>query len=94
MPKEVFYWEWEDAFQKFGFGDGDCPCHTQDIIGLLEGTGWECSYVDGIHNQHIFEMVRGDIKIEFDGYEDNSVIRNRLPADVVTALDKEFPNEK
>ncbi len=57
MPRTVIQWEWEDAFSKFGFGDGDGMNHTQTIADFIETLGYEV-YCDswGIHNYMIFDI--------------------------------------
>jgi hypothetical protein len=93
MPKTIQEWTWEEAFQKFGFGDGNETIHTDDIVSLLASMGWGYNYADSSHNQYIFMLEKGGAVIEFDGYDDEAAIRAKLPMKLVEALDKEFPAE-
>ena len=57
MPRTVIQWEWEDAFSKFGFGDGDGINHTQTIADFIETLGYEVECDSwGIHNFMIFDI--------------------------------------
>ena len=38
--KTIVYWEWEEAFNKFGFDDGDGPNFTRIVADLLYNLGW------------------------------------------------------
>ena len=52
MPTAHICWEWEEAFDKFGFGDGDGPNFTSDVAAAIQSKfGYEC-HLDswGIHN--------------------------------------------
>ena len=53
MPIEIIKWTWEEAFQKFGFGDGDAEVHTGLIEHVLEEMGYDYTDVEGIHNTYI-----------------------------------------
>ena len=59
MPKTVIEWEWEEAFDKFGFGDGDGPNFTDEVAGAIQGKfGYECQLDTwGIHNFMIMSIV-------------------------------------
>ena len=90
MPVEKIYWEWEEAFNKFGLGDGDGWNGTHIVEDFLYKIG--CKEVEcdnwGIHNFMIFHIVDKDgKKYEFDGYEDP---QNILPKRIIKRLDKEF----
>ena len=41
MPREVIEWEWEEAFDKFGFGDGDGWNGTDSVAEFIQGKGYE-----------------------------------------------------
>lgn len=95
MPKEVIYWSWEEAFDKFGFDDGDGPNFTDSVVAVL----WEVGCTDvvsetwGIHNYMIHSLayegkVYGSESVDYEwGYDDP---RCYLPASLVSALDAEF----
>lgn len=93
MPTDTFTWEWEEAFCKFGFGDGDNVMHNEDVGEVIARHGWKYKQVLGVHNEFIYQLVKGDKVIDFEGNEDNDEVRRKLPAIVVKALDKQFPAE-
>lgn len=55
MPKTVIEWQWEDAFDKFGFDDGDGPNFTDEVADAIRGEfGYACDCRPwGIHNYMI-----------------------------------------
>lgn len=58
MPEELIEWEWEEAFDKFGFGDGD-GWNGTDIVGdFIESLGYGvvCDQW-GIHNYMIMDLT-------------------------------------
>ena len=90
MPVQHIHWEWEEAFNKFGFGDGDEWNGTHLVEEFLHSIG--CKEVEcdswGIHNYMIFRIVDKDGKeYEFDGYEDP---HNILPKRIIRKLNEEF----
>lgn len=92
MPKKVIYWEWEEAFDKFGFDDGDGPNFTDEVASFLRGLGYEveCDHW-GIHNYMIFKVEGSDGTDLLEGVEvgyDNP--RQYLPAYLVEQLDHQF----
>tara|TARA_R110002012_G_scaffold19113_3_gene69436 strand:- start:3731 stop:4015 length:285 start_codon:yes stop_codon:yes gene_type:complete len=94
MPIQHIHWEWEEAFNKFGFGDGDGWNGTHLVEEFLLNIG--CKEVEcnawGIHNYMIFRIVDEDGKeYEFDGYEDSY---NILPESIIKKLNKEFLGDK
>jgi hypothetical protein len=67
MPRTVVEWEWEDAFSKFGFEDGDgwngtnIVCHAIDALGYnTVPDGWGC------HNYLIMDIEKDGKSILFD----------------------------
>lgn len=97
MPSETIYWTWEEAFDKFGFDDGDGLVFTNLVIETLQtmpdrtlsiqDTVW------GAHNQVITEIKDGDTILWGDsvcdvGYSDP---RDVLPPDIIAYLDTVFP---
>ena len=94
MPTIIINWGWEEAFDKFGFGDGDAMIMTHHVEGAIEGLGytvWSDSW--GCHNTIITNLSKGgedflkDVRI---GYDDP---RMYLPDDLVEALDEIFDEE-
>ena len=88
MAKTVIEWEWQEAFQKGGFDDGDGYVQTQRVVNVLEELGYTCVLASGMHNTHVVALRRkGESDVEVD---DERPVRWQLPSEVVTALDREF----
>lgn len=102
MPKEEcyhygndYFWEWEEAFQKFGFGDGDLPVRTPKVVQTLEEAGYVVvSEQWGVHNLVISSIKEGGTELmpENDetfvvGYDDP---RDYLPEKTVSLLDEKL----
>jgi hypothetical protein len=87
-------WSWTDAFDKFGFGDGDGQIMTGDVVEVLREAGY--TVVDepwGLHNITICSIKRNGIEqIPHDrikyGYDDP---RSYLPAEIIQLLDAKLP---
>ena len=96
MPREVIEWEWEEAFDKFGFGDGDGWNGTDIVADFIESLGYETQRdVWGIHNYVIMDvMVRcGPIQISIIPLKTNINYDNPhdyLPRDLVRELEARF----
>ena len=59
-------WEWEDAFSKFGFGDGDGWNGTHEVEGEIESLGYEVvTDTWGCHNYMIFDIKKDGKSILF-----------------------------
>jgi len=91
--KTTVYWEWEEAFCKFGFGDGDGPNFTNVIADHINKLGYEAEpFHWGIHNYMIQRILdpNGDDLMEGInvGYD---CPRTYLPIKLIQALDQEFP---
>lgn len=77
MPERIIWWEITDAFAKFGFGDGDGPNFTDEVVAAIEAVGpYRChAQTWGMHNYAIVaidEQVQPDgwLRVAaFDGYE-------------------------
>ncbi len=81
MPRTIITWEWEDAFSKFGFGDGDSWNGTHEVQGEIESLGYkvECDSW-GIHNYMIFDIKKDGKSILFpEGNETGENLNNWLP---------------
>ena len=100
MPKYIVLWEWEEAFDKFGFDDGDGMVFTGLVAKYIESLGYETHYDGGFHNTYfgsikdksgkelLSVMPNGD---EIDiGYSDP---REYLPESLVQKLDEHFYDE-
>lgn len=90
-----FYWEWEEAFNKFGFGDGDALVMTDLVAKVLREAGYEVTVERwGVHNTVITSITQAgaeQIPDDFD-YCDGDP-RERLPKPVVDALDAAFSSK-
>lgn len=87
-------WNWEDAFFKFGFGDGDGLVMTEKVSDVLMSAGHVTNLVQwGFHNLVIQSITRGGIEqipnegIVF-GYDDP---RDYLPKAILDLLDEKLP---
>lgn len=85
-------WNWEEAFDKFGFNDGDGDVHTFTVATVLEEAGYEVACVTwGMHNT-IIESIKRNGCSQFQtarlGYVDP---RGYLPKAIVDLLDEKLP---
>jgi len=88
----TYHWGWEDAFDKFGFNDGDGQVMTDTVIETLSEAGYVATAEPwGIHNIVItsikrdgVELIRPDVDL---GYADP---RSYLPTDVILLLDEKL----
>ncbi len=88
------HWRWEDAFDKFGFGDGDELVMTEHVAKALRDHGytvitepWGCHNVTitSIETKEGEEQIPEAINL---GYDDP---RDYLPTPIVDLLDAAFP---
>jgi len=91
----AFSWSWEEAFDKFGFDDGDSIVMTDNVADALRVAGYKVKVEPwGIHNVTIasIKAISGKELIPLDrirfGY-DNA--RDYLPKRIVKLLDAAFP---
>jgi len=93
-----YYWSWEEAFDKFGFGDGDGQVETWTVEDVLTEAGYEVTVNGwGLHNTVIVSIKKetqelipmDDPSVQF-GYDNP---REYLPDNIVQLLDKELPSE-
>lgn len=91
-----YYWNWKEAFDKFGFNDGDSQVETWQVEAVLSEAGYECTLDDwGFHNT-VIVSIKKDGK-ELIPQDDNNVTfgydcpRTYLPEDIVALLDMELP---
>ena len=96
MPREEIEWDWEEAFDKFGFGDGDGWNGTEIVADFIESLGYGVVGDQwGIHNYMIMELTVGwgpiYISILPDhisrGYDNP---HGYLPRDLVQQLETKF----
>ncbi len=88
------YWQWEEAFDKFGFNDGDGQIETGTVVAALEPAGYIVEdYSWGSHNVIIVSIKSRDGREHIPetaevGYDDP---RNYLPAKIIAILDAALP---
>lgn len=92
MPTQTYAWQWEEAFQKFGFRDGDDPQHNKEVGDFLKDFGYSYHTSSGIHNGFICALAHNGVRVELPEDDEDVVdIRAMFPKDVLAALDKAFP---
>ena len=90
-----YRWSWTEAFDKFGFMDGDGQVETRQVEDVLTEAGYEVTVLDwGFHNTIITSIKRDGIEqIPHDrirlGYDD---AREYLPCEIVALLDLHLPD--
>jgi hypothetical protein len=90
-------WIWEEAFDKFGFYDGDGEVHTDEVAAVLEDAGYHTKVSTwGMHNSVICSLTAPDGTELIPGGESNFAFgydnaRKYLPLKVVKILDRAFP---
>lgn len=82
-------WDWEEAFDKFGFGDGDGLVMTESVARTLREAGYAVTtHHWGMHNVIITSIKLADAEQIPEktrlGYDNP---RDYLPAAIVTLLD-------
>jgi len=92
----TLHWRWEEAFDKFGFGDGDGQVMTDTVAQELERHGYAVQMAEwGLHNTVIDAIAKDGAS--FIPAEANLGIespRNYLPKEIIALLDAAFPNEE
>lgn len=103
MPKDQCYccggeyrWNWDEAFSKFGFGDGDLQIETYQVEDVLVGAGYAVkTHHWGLHNLIIVSIVKDGHEYipakdsGFNlGYDDP---RTYLPQEIIDLLDANLP---
>lgn len=86
-------WSWEEAFDKFGFGDGDGLVMTEVVADALRAVSYDVKVQPwGIHNVVITAISRNGTALVPEsvnvGYDDP---RKYLPTELVALLDEAFP---
>jgi hypothetical protein len=88
-------WSWEEAFDKFGFNDGDGLIMTEHVADALQAQSYTVLVEAwGIHNVTIASIKtdKGEELIPFEsirfGYDD---ARDYLPKHIAIVLDAAFP---
>ena len=89
MPTEIITWSWEEAFDKFGFGDGDGIVMTHIVADVLGKFGYNVTITPwGMHNDIITSILALDGTEQIPpaanvGYDDP---RDYLPEFIVKVL--------
>lgn len=91
-----YYWTWEEAFDKFGFSDGDGMVMTATVAAALQDAGYVVErHVWGLHNE-VIDSIKTKDGAELiphgridHGYDDP---REYLPQDIIAILDAAFPD--
>lgn len=92
----TLHWDWTEAFEKFGFNDGDGQVETWQVESVLREAGYQVEVQQwGLHNTVIVSIKRyGVEQIPYDnpdytfGYENP---RKCFPDHLVELLDRELP---
>jgi hypothetical protein len=89
----TFQWTWEEAFNKFGFGDGNGQVMTVTVAQVLREAGYTVEFhVWGLHNVVIDSIKRDGVELippsANVGYDDP---RKYLPRRVKRILDAKLP---
>lgn len=90
-----YLWEWEQAFYKFGFGDGDGVVHTHEVASVLRAVGYKVEHQFwGMHNDVIRSIKKDGIELMPNDESEHEVgyvdPRDYLPEEIVKLLDKEL----
>lgn len=88
-------WSRTEAFDKFGFEDGDGIVMTQRVAETLSNAGYEVSHAPwGIHNIIITSIRRDGVELIPEhtnlGYDDPL---DYLPNDIISLLNDAYPDE-
>jgi hypothetical protein len=86
------HWSWQEAFDKFGFDDGDGMVMTGTVVAALEAAGYAVEAAPwGLHNVTITSIKRRGRELipatAKAGYDDP---RDYLPKAVIKVLDAAF----
>ncbi|MBU1210189.1 MAG: hypothetical protein KJ587_02830 [Alphaproteobacteria bacterium] len=91
-------WSWTEAFEKFGFNDGDGQVETWQVEGVLTDAGYAVTVQGwGLHNTVITSVKKDGVEqIPYGrpgftfGYDEP---RSYLPPEIIALLDEHFPDE-
>lgn len=88
------FWSWDEAFDKFGFQDGDGLVLTEIVARALRSHGYDVTVVPwGFHNTIITNIARdGASVMPADVTRGYDHPRDYLPPELVALLDAEFPD--
>lgn len=88
-------WSWTEAFDKFGFNDGDGIILTHKVVAVLRDAGYDAHAEPWtIHNVVISEVRKDGVSCIPEsaciGYDNP---RDYLPPEVIALLDDAFPED-
>lgn len=89
-------WHWTEAFDKFGFNDGDGLVMTEAVADVLRDAGLTVNVtLWGMHNVIINSVSDNDTNLiprhVLIGHDDP---RDYLPPHIITLLDEAFPDNE
>ncbi|MES9970297.1 MAG: hypothetical protein ABW092_09700 [Candidatus Thiodiazotropha sp.] len=92
-----YRWSWTEAFEKFGFMDGDGQVETWQVESVLTEAGYEVAVEEwGLHNTVIGSIKKDGVEqIPYDnpdysfGYGEP---RDYFPKEIVKLLDQKLPD--
>lgn len=93
----MYHWIWEEAFDKFGFGDGDAQIETEQVKIALVEAGYTVETITwGVHNTIINSIQKEGIEL-MPAAESKAVVgydnpREYLPKKIIKMLDGRFPD--
>ena len=93
MPRLILEWKWEEAFDKFGFGDGDGWNGTNRVTDVIDAMGyWTEPDGWGCHNYMIMDIKKSkdsDESILFNP-DANGVLDDWKPEVLQRILDRGY----
>lgn len=102
MPKTTcnscggpYKWTWDEAFEKFSFGDGDGQVETATVAQVLENAGYVVHHDHwGMHNDVIDSIKKAGVELipawPRVGYDNPRIY---LPRKIARLLDRLLPAE-
>lgn len=86
------HWDWEEAFDKYGFGDGEGLIMTEAVAKVLRDAGYTVVHSPwGIHNDCFNSIEKDGISMIPEktniGFDDP---RQYLPREIVQLLDEKL----
>lgn len=88
-----YEWRWEEAFEKYGFQDGNGQVETWQVKSVLVEAGYEVAVEDWGRHNTVIVAIKGDgceLLAENFSYERDNP-RDCLPQHIVDLLDRELP---
>lgn len=91
----AYWWRWDEAFDKFGFNDGDGQVMTETVVEILARAGYVASHERwGCHNDVIDSITKNGV----EQIPESAVIgyhnpRDYLPKAIIDILDAALPED-